>query len=200
MKESANIKEKGGGYLKIGWVCALAIAIVGALFIPECAPNPYTSKVEAGVIALQLPPEMKQLAEPPPPKPKMPVEAETAEEVEQATIEPTDFTKFDKAPPPPPTGTPDFVAYDTEPVLVYMTEPKYPEIGRKAGVEGVVRLGLLLDTTGYVIDVKVTKSLNPAFDEAAVKAARTCRFTPAKQRDRPVKIWLAYTVRFKLKD
>jgi len=201
MKKSVDIKERGREYLKIGWVCALAVAIVALLFIPECAPNPYKPRVEAGVITMELPPEMKQLAEPPPPpKPKMPVEAETAEEVEQTTIERTDFTGFEKAPPPPPTETPDFVPWDVKPEPVYITKPKYPEIGRKAGIEGVVHLRLLLDTTGYVIDVKVAKSLNPAFDEAAVKAARTWRFTPAKQRDRPVKIWLAYPVRFKLKD
>ncbi|MEA3432032.1 MAG: energy transducer TonB [candidate division WOR-3 bacterium] len=201
MKESVDIKEKGGEYLKIGWVCALAIAIVAVLFIPECAPNPYKPRVEAGVITIELPPEMKQLAEPPPPpKPKMPVEAETAEEVEQTTIERTDFTGFEKAPPPPSTETPDFVPYDTPPEPVYITKPKYPEIGRKAGIEGIVYLKLLLDTTGYVIDVKVVKSLNPAFDESAAKAARTWRFTPAKQRDRPVRVWLGYPVRFTLKD
>ncbi|PIP12092.1 MAG: energy transducer TonB [bacterium (Candidatus Stahlbacteria) CG08_land_8_20_14_0_20_40_26] len=201
MKKSVDIKEKGSEYLKIGWVCALAIAIVAVLFIPECAPNPYKPKVEAGVITIELPPEMKQLAEPPPPpKPKMPVEAETAEEVEQTTIERTDFTGFEKAPPPPSTETPDFVPYDTPPEPVYITKPKYPEIGRKAGVEGIVYLKLLLDTTGYVIDVKVSKSLNPAFDESAASAARTWRFTPAKQRDRPVRVWLGYPVRFTLKD
>ncbi|OYD14814.1 hypothetical protein CH333_07180 [candidate division WOR-3 bacterium JGI_Cruoil_03_44_89] len=201
MKKSVDIKEKAGEYLQIGWVFALAIAIVGVLFIPECAPNPYTPKVEAGVITIELPPEMRQLAEPPPPpKPKMPVEAETAEEVEQTTIERTDFTGFEKAPPPPPTETPDFVPYDTPPEPIYITKPKYPEIGRKAGVEGVVYLKLLLDTTGYVIDVKIVKSLNLAFDESAAKAARTWRFSPAKQRDRPVRVWLGYPVRFTLKD
>jgi len=201
MKESVDIKEKGGEYLKIGWVCALAIAIVAVLFIPECAPNPYQPRVEAGVITIELPPEMKQLAEPPPPpKPKMPVEAETAEEVEQTTIERTDFTGFEKAPPPPSTETPDFVPYDTPPEPVYITKPKYPEIGRKAGVEGIVYLKLLLDTTGYVLEVKVVKSLNLAFDESAAKAARTWRFTPAKQRDRPVRVWLGYPVRFTLKN
>jgi len=201
MKESVDIKEKGGEYLKIGWVCALAIAIVAVFFIPECAPNPYKPKIEQGVRTIELPPEMKQLAEPPPPpKPKMPVEAKTAEEVEQTTIERTDFTGFEKAPPPPSTETPDFVPYDTPPEPVYITKPKYPEIGRKAGVEGIVYLKLLLDTTGYVLEVKVAKSLNPAFDEAAAKAARTWRFTPAKQRDRPVRVWLGYPVRFTLKD
>ncbi|MDO9575299.1 MAG: energy transducer TonB [bacterium] len=201
MKGSVDIKEKGGDYLKLGWVCALAIAVVAVLFIPECAPNPYQPKVEAGVITMELPPEMKQLAEPPPPpKPKMPVEAETAEEVEQTTIERTDFTGFEKAPPPPSTETPDFVPYDTPPEPVYITKPKYPEIGRKAGVEGIVYLKLLLDTTGYVLEVKIFKSLNPAFDESAAKAARTWRFTPAKQRDRAVRVWLGYPVRFTLKN
>lgn len=201
MEKKLDIKERGGEYLKIGWTCALTIAIIALLFIPECAPNPYKPRVEAGVVTIELPPEMKQLAEPPPPpKPKMPVAAETAEEVEQTTIETTDFTGWEKVPPPPPTETPDFVPYDTPPEPLYITKPKYPEIGRKAGMEGSVYLKLLLDTTGYVIDVKVVKSLNPAFDGNAVKAARTWRFTPAKQRDKPVRVWLGYPVKFQLKD
>ncbi|MCK4596308.1 energy transducer TonB [candidate division WOR-3 bacterium] len=201
MEKKLDIKERGGEYLKIGWTCALIIAIIIVLFIPECAPNPYKPRIEAGVITIELPLEMKQLAEPPPPpKPKMPVAAETAEEVEQTTIETTDFTGWEKVPPPPPTETPDFVPYDTPPEPLYITKPKYPEIGRKAGMEGSVYLKLLLDTTGYVIDVKVVKSLNPAFDDNAVRAARTWRFTPAKQRDKPVRVWLGYPVKFQLKD
>ncbi len=201
MAETPDIKERAGDYLKIGWVCALVVVVLAALFIPECEPNPYKPRVEAGVITIELPEEMKQLAEPPPPpKPKMPVAAETPEEVEQTTIERTDFTGFEKVPPPPPTVTPDFVPYDTPPEPIYITKPKYPEIGRKAGMEGIIYLKLLLDTTGYVIDVKVVKSLNPAFDDEAVKAARTWRFTPAKQRDKPVRVWLGYPVRFALKE
>ncbi|MCK4256432.1 energy transducer TonB, partial [candidate division WOR-3 bacterium] len=121
-------------------------------------------------------------------------------EVEQATIDPTDITGFKKVPQTPSTVTPDFVPYDTEPELVYMTKPEYPKMGIQAGIEGVVLLKLHLDTTGYVIDIKVVKSLNSVFDEAAVKAARTWRFTPAKQRDKPVRVWLVYPVRFKLRN
>ena len=201
MKRNFDIEERGGEYLKIGWVCGLVIVMVAVLFIPESAPNPYRQRVEKGIIVTELPSEIKQLAEPPPPpKPRMPVEAETPEEVEQATIDPTDITGFKKVPPTPSTVTPDFVPYDTEPELVYMTKPEYPKMGIQAGIEGVVLLKLHLDTTGYVIDIKVIKSLNFVFDEAAVKAARTCRFTPAKQRDKPVRVWLVYPVRFKLRD
>ncbi len=201
MNNNIDIKEKAGEYMKVGWVCALSVAVISALFIPECVTRPYTPRVEAGVITIELPPEMKQLAEPPPPpKPKMPVEAESEEDIEQTTIETTDFTGFEKAPPPPPTETPDFVPYDTPPQPVFITKPKYPEIARKAGMYGTVYLKLLLDTTGYVIDVRVTKSLNAAFDESAARAARTWRFTPAKQRDKPVRVWLGYPVKFTLKD
>lgn len=201
MDKSKDIKEKAGEYMRVGWVCSLVVAIAATLFIPECARRPYRPRVGVEVTAIDLPPEMKQLAEPPPPpKPKMPVEAETAEEAEEMTIDPTDFTGFEKAPPRPPTETPDFVPFDTPPEPVYITKPIYPEIGRMAGMEGTVYLKLLLDTTGYVIDVRLIRSLNPAFDEAAMKAARTWRFTPAKQRDKPVRVWLGYPVRFSLRD
>jgi protein TonB len=201
MKKPLDIKERGGTYLKIGWLFAIIIAIVVFILIPETTPRPYRPRVEHQLKMIELPPEMKQLKEPPPiAKPKMPVAAEKGEKVEEATIEKTDFTGFEKAPPPPSTETPDFVPYDTAPEPLYITKPKYPELGRKAGMEGTVILKLLVDTTGYVINVKVVKSLNPAFDESAVKAAKTWRFSPAKQRDKPVRVWLSYPVRFTLKD
>jgi TonB family protein len=53
---------------------------------------------------------------------------------------------------------------------------------------------------GSVIRTKVVKSLGPnGCDEAAVDAIKSVAWKPAKQRDRPVKVWIAVPVDFKLR-
>ncbi|MDO9574928.1 MAG: energy transducer TonB, partial [bacterium] len=150
---------------------------------------------ELGMVSITI--KHKEETEQPRVAPKQPIDKHKNEKETKEAITRTDFPENKKI--PPPTETPDFVPYDTPPEPVYITKPKYPESGKKAGIEGSAYLKLLLDSTGYVIDVKVVKSLNPAFDEAAVKAARTWRFTPAKQKGKSVRIWFGYSVRFILK-
>ena len=126
---------------------------------------------------------------------------------EDITIEETTF-ELDEAPPPPPPPPPEeepedqveFVAFDTPPKLIKLVKPKYPEIARRAGVEGTVVLRILVDEQGNVIKVEVVKGLgNTGCNEAAMAAAIQCKFTPAMQRDRPVKVWTSYPVRFQLR-
>lgn len=77
---------------------------------------------------------------------------------------------------------------------------EYPEIARKAGIEGRVIVNVLVDVDGSVVETKILKSLgHSGCDEAAVKAIRTVKWKPAKQRDRPVKVWVGIPVIFKLK-
>jgi len=93
-----------------------------------------------------------------------------------------------------------FVAYDFPPTPVKLVEPEYPDICRKAGVEGKVFVQLLLDLDGHVMDARVAKSSgNAALDEAALVAGKQSLFTPAKQRDKPVRVWVIYPYSFQLR-
>jgi TonB family protein len=58
---------------------------------------------------------------------------------------------------------------------------------------------VLIDTKGNVEDVRVIKS-NPMLDDAAIAAAWQFKFTPAKQRDRLVKVWMSIPFHFRLKN
>lgn len=199
--EVEDLKESYPTYLKLGILIALLILIAGFLLAPTYTPHPYVPKVEKPVQLTELPPELKSIEEPPPiAKPELPVEAETEEEVEKTTIAKTEFTGFEKAPPPPDIVTPDFVPYDTPPEPVRLVKPNYPDIARKAGIEGFVILKLLVDVDGSVLDAKVLQSLNKVCDEEAVKAAKASLFRPAKQRDKPVRVWVAFPVQFTLRD
>ncbi len=75
----------------------------------------------------------------------------------------------------------------------------YPEIAKKAGLNGKLYLLIYVDEQGKVDDVKVIKGLGGGCDEAAVKAVRESKFTPGKNGDTPVKVKLSLPVTFKMK-
>ena len=76
---------------------------------------------------------------------------------------------------------------------------KYPEIAKKAGVEGTVFLQFIVDEQGNVVDPVVLRGIGAGCDEEALKAIRTAKFSPGMQRGKPVKVKFSLPVRFRLK-
>lgn len=77
---------------------------------------------------------------------------------------------------------------DQEARVIKDAQPNYPARARKEGVNGYVKLYLVIDTRGLVVDVQVL-SVDPqgyGFEIEAQKALRQFRFEPAKLRDMPV--------------
>ncbi|MBD3223522.1 MAG: TonB family protein [Caldithrix sp.] len=149
-------------------------------------------------------PQTQQIAKPPPPsRPSIPVEAEDDELLDDVTIEDTDvtFEPTDEAPPPPPPEEEEvyeFFAVSEKPKIKHKETPVYPDLARKAGIEGIVVVTVTIDTDGTVESAKVFKSL-PMLDEAALNAAKKCKFKPAKQRDKVVKVKMNIPFHFKLR-
>jgi len=75
---------------------------------------------------------------------------------------------------------------------------RYPEIARKAGVEGRVVVQFIIDEQGNVQDPFVVRGIGAGADEAALHAVRQVRFTPGMQRGRPVKVQYTIPVQFRL--
>ena len=81
----------------------------------------------------------------------------------------------------------------------HIPKPKYPKIAKQAGIEGRVIIHALIDVDGTVREAKVKKSSGDALlDTAAVDAARKALFTPARQKDRFVRVWFAIPFNFTL--
>jgi len=197
-----DLKERFPLYLRISVLSAVLFFIVGFYLFPHYTLHPYIPRVEQPTKLEDVPEEIERVEElPPPEKPQLPVEAESEEEIQQATIEKTaDFETFEKLPIEPGGETPDFVAYDTPPRPKQIVKPVYPQIAKQAGIEGTVILKLLIDVNGKVLDVKILKKLTPDLNNAAVQAAYATSFYPAKQRDKPVKVWVSYPMKFVLQE
>jgi periplasmic protein TonB len=73
--------------------------------------------------------------------------------------------------------------------------PAYPELARRAGIEGVVVLECVIDPSGHVADVKVLRG-HPLLEAAAVDAVGQWLYASTRLNGLPVAVLLTVTVRF----
>lgn len=96
--------------------------------------------------------------------------------------------------------TVSFVLLEKPPKAIKQVNPRYPDLARKGGVEGKVLVEVLIDLNGEVESARVIKaSPENFFDEAALEAARQWEFSPATQRDKPVKVLYQIPFNFRLR-
>ncbi len=90
---------------------------------------------------------------------------------------------------------------DKKPEMIYQEAPVYPDKARKAGIEGVVWIKVLVDKKGNVAKAMVAKtSGHQILDDAALEVAYKNKFTPAMQGENPVMVWVTYKVTFELNE
>lgn len=207
----ANLKLKYPLVMEIGLILSLVICIVLFQAFKKFEAKEVREKTVDIKIEVKEIPQTEQIKMPPPPaRPAVPIETENDDIPEDETIEITDLDLTELPPPPPPPPTDDeaaivFVPYDDPPTPIggfaaIQKNLEYPEIARKAGVEGRVIVHVQIDEKGKVVNTKVLASLgNNGCDEAAIKAIKSVKWKPAMQRDRPVKVWVSIPVVFRLK-
>ncbi len=102
--------------------------------------------------------------------------------------------------PPAPAVAPKQAKIDAPPKPHKTIKPDYPKGARQRGEQGDVVLEIRVNAAGIVdrVDI-VSPSGFSELDEAAVRAARTARFTPAKSGGSPVASTARLTLNFKLK-
>ena len=190
---------------------ALSLALCSMVFLTYQTfdVQAYEGSGETEIIQIEDIPETQQLKKPPPPqRPQIPIATESEDIPDDVTIMDTEIDlDAPPPPPPPPPGkgdseeSPIFMAWEEAPVLIKQVKPKYPEIARKAGVEGRVILQIVVDEKGNVIEAVPVVATPPGiFEEAAVEAIMQWKFKPAKQRDKAIKVRMGQTMVFTLKD
>jgi len=199
-----DLRMKYRKVLEISLIVSLAVMIVTfyafkkfdiAIELPE-SPD---IKIEV----MEIPPTQQIQRPPAPARPMIPIEAEDDDMLDDVTIEETDivFDDYEDAPPPPPPEEEEvyeFFAVSEKPVIIKKEVPIYPDLARKAQIEGKVVITVTIDKKGNVERADVFKSI-PMLDEAAIAAAMRCKFKPAKQRDKFVKVKMNIPFDFKLR-
>lgn len=91
-----------------------------------------------------------------------------------------------------------FIPVEKPPIPVKQVKPIYPEIARRAGVEGTVWVNILVDKQGKAKKAIIVKSDAEIFNEPAIEAALQWLFTPAMMNNGPVTVWVTVPFRFQL--
>lgn len=208
--DTANDRFKGGFRL-VFWLSVTIAALLHFLFLelfPALEARDYRRMAEA-IPILELPQEIEI---PPPPekiaRPALPVVAQTELE-DDVTIAPTriEDNPIVNAPPPLPTTAiergPTFTPYEVAPRLRNeaeirrMLEREYPPLLRDAGVGGVVVMWFYISNAGKVLQSQVHQSSgHESLDRLAQRLAPHYEFTPARNMDRNVAVWIQMPIRF----
>lgn len=75
----------------------------------------------------------------------------------------------------------------------------YPEMARKAGIEGSVVVRVLVDKNGKPKKAVIQSSDSQMLNQAALDAVMKSTFTPAIQNGQPILCWVSIPIRFKLR-
>lgn len=139
-----------------------------------------------------------------PQKPRIPVSSDDEDELPE-DVDPDDLFEewtmgLDDGPPPEEEPEPICLIHtlSEKPKLIQKVQPVYPKLAKKINQEGTVVVKVLLNTKGEVEATELLKS-HTLFDSAALTAAKQFRFTPAKQRDRLVRVWVSIPFHFRIK-
>lgn len=197
------------------WGSLLAAAVVHfavIAFFPEmtAADVSITSDELEQVEILQefeIPPPPEQIA-----RPAVPVLSTNIDIADDITI---GEVTFDENPvsdlPPPPSGSgvdiseqPVFTPMEVRPQLSNRTafgqalERRYPPMLKDAGIGGTVTLWVFIDEQGAVQNTRITESSGyEQLDQTADALMReVARFSPARNRDQAVPVWVQLPVTF----
>ena len=124
-------------------------------------------------------------------------EPEKNDQVEEKEKKPE--PKPEVVPQSAPAAAPRQAKVDAPPKPKKSIRPVYPDGARRRGEEGDVVVEISVDERGGVVDARVVVSSGfNDLDDAACKAAKTAKFTPARRGSRPVSSVGRLTISFKL--
>ena len=213
--DKANLKQRYPLYVEIGMVLTLGVLIV-AFRMDVSVDQGFENQItEQEVVQMEEIVQTQQIEKPPPPpRPPVPVEVPNDEVLDDEDLDLDVFLDLDAPmdlpPPPPPAAEEEapepeiFVIVEEMPELIgglpgLQKKIRYPEIAKKAGVEGRVFLQFVVDEQGNVVDPVVTRGIGAGCDEEALRAIIGAKFKPGMQRGSAVKVKMSLPGTFKLK-
>jgi protein TonB len=217
----ANLENKRGIFLQIGFILTLAFVI--AAFEWKSVPNYGTSfEVLDNVLEeeemINIPRE-EEIKPPPPPVPKV---ADVLNIIENEEITDNEFLGEDVEPYPGQEIDIDVIIEEDEvadeiPFALVEVKPsfqgeklegfrrwvaqhlRYPEIAAENGISGKVYVQFVVNSRGKVVDVTVVRGVDPALDREAERVVKSSPdWSPGRQRNRPVKVLFTIPINFVL--
>jgi len=214
-KDNVDLRNYYNVYLQVGLIITLLLFIGLFRANLDLGSDADFAVKEQETIKMEEVVQTEQINKPPPPpRPPVPIEVPNDQDIDDSDLNLDASLDLDNAldvPPPPKAKKVEeeepeiFLVVEQDPELIGGLEGlqrsiKYPEIARKAGIEGRVFVQFVVDEKGNVVNPVVTRGIGGGCDEAALAAVKKARFKPGKQRGRPVKVQYSLPVTFKLQN
>ncbi len=219
----ADLEGKKSTWLLIGYVLILAFMFVAF----EWSERDKQVLMAQGPVEVTFEEEMVPITQQEQPQTPPPPQAPSAEEVlkiveNDANIEETEVaTSEDKGEAVQVVSTgpavvveevveeepifqvveemPSFPGGDAECMRFLSKNIKYPTIAQENGIQGRVILQFVVNKDGSIVDVTVARSVDPYLDKEAVRVVKMMpKWTPGKQRGKPVRVKYTLPVMFRL--
>ncbi|MDR8389543.1 energy transducer TonB [Aliifodinibius sp. S!AR15-10] len=161
--------------------------------------------------------QTKQKERPPaPPRPQVPVAVPNDEVIIDeipsinAELNINEAIELPLPPPPDQEGEENneeeedfFVVVEQMPILIggiqsLQQKIKYPEMARKAGIEGRIIIQFIVNERGEVENPHIIRGIGGGCDEEALQVVQQAKFKPGLQRGRPVRVQYSLPIVFKL--
>jgi protein TonB len=203
-----DLRYKYRKTFEIALIIAIALLIIAFKFFPDVKPPQSILTATQEVVDVEdIEITKQENRPPPPPRPPIPIEAPGDQQLEDVDIMSSEIDITADAPPPPPKEESEeetyFVAVEDLPEPVggiqgIQSLVVYPEIAKRAGVEGTVFVEAFVDENGSVTRTAIVKGIGAGCDEAAQAAVQKTKFKPGKQRGKAVKVRMSIPIRFRL--
>lgn len=220
--DKANLEKKRGIFLQIGYVIVLSIVLIA--FEWGTRPSKINTLGELGDMDVEeeIIPITRQQNEPPPPPPPpqttqvinivdndVEIEDELilddteadqddaiqivdfGDEEEQVNEQEVFFVVEDM---------PTFQGQSSDAFRIYIQQNlKYPIIAQENGISGRVFVQFDVNEKGDITNVVVVRGVDPSLDKEAVRVVKSSpKWTPGKQRGRPVRVRFTFPIVFQL--
>lgn len=212
-KAKADLKNYYTIFLEIGLLLVMVIFLVATKIEIRSQNQDVNLVEEQEVVQMEDIVQTKQKEiPPPPPRPQVPVEVPNDEIIEETEIALDADLNMDQPlemPDPPENEEEEeedfFVAVEQMPKLKgglagLQQCVEYPDMARKAGIEGRVVVQFIVNEQGKVEDPQVIRGVGGGTDEEALRCVKQAEFVPGRQRGEPVRVQYSLPVLFKLQN
>ena len=84
------------------------------------------------------------------------------------------------------------------PQVIHAVDPDFTDEARRAKIEGVVSIQVIVDAHGNPQNIRVVRPLGMGLDQKAIEAVRQYKFRPAMFQGHPVPVRVVIDVNFHL--
>lgn len=219
--KKANLENKRTLFVQVGLVIVLALLLLAFEWTTQPKDNSDLVQMDELVLEEEIVPITRQQPEQPPPPPPPPQVVEVLNIVEDdVDIEEFEFDDIEAD----EDMEMDFVPFEEEEEVgeeevFFIVEDMpsfqggdlntfrnwvqsnmvYPEIAAENGISGRVYVQFAVNAAGGVVDAKVIRGVDASLDNEALRVVKSSpKWTPGKQRGRPVKVQFTMPIVFVL--